>query len=40
MDLDALTSRLVAVTQEAVQPEHVSLWLRTLLDDHRAEGST
>ena len=28
VDLDTLTEHLVAVVQEAMQPEHVSLWLR------------
>ena len=28
-DLDALTAELVRVVQEAMQPEHVSIWLRT-----------
>ena len=28
-DLDALTAELVRVVQETMQPEHVSIWLRT-----------
>ena len=29
VELDSLTRRLVAVVEETMQPEHVSLWLRT-----------
>ena len=30
VDLDQLCEQLLAVVQETIQPEHVSLWLRTL----------
>ena len=36
-DLDALTAELVRVIQETMQPEHVSVWLRTGGDEHTSD---
>jgi hypothetical protein len=34
-DLDALTAELLRVIQEAMEPEHVSIWLRPTADGRR-----
>jgi len=34
-DLDALTAELLRVIQETMEPEHVSLWLKTVSDGRR-----
>ena len=34
-DLDKLTASLIAVVQETMQPEHVSLWLKPTGDKRR-----
>ena len=39
-DLDALTAELVRVVQETMQPEGVSVWLRTLDESRRRANSS
>lgn len=31
-DLDALTAELLRVIQETMQPQHVSVWLKPMMD--------
>jgi hypothetical protein len=34
-DLDTLTTELLLVIQETMEPEHVSIWLKPTADDRR-----
>lgn len=38
-DLDALTTELVGVVEETMQPAHVTLWLRSPAEDARRAES-
>ena len=40
VDLDTLSSHLVTVVEETMQPSHVSLWLRDVPRSRRTEGGS